>query len=310
MTNIINQKIPVILLLTLLVASCASLETETVPVPEDYEQTVNEWKEYRIDRLTEPTGWLRLTDLIWLEEGENRFGSGENMGIRFPEGTIPEYAGVFTLDSGIVHMNVADDVLIENEGEPVDEKMIFDGENRPEFTHEDLIWYVDTRGDQHGIRLYNQDSPEADQFEGFPFYPLDPEWHLKGRFVPAPDGHTITIVNVLGDTIERESPGSVEFRVDGELYSLDAFESASGLFLMFTDQTNRTDTYQAGRYMIIDLPDENGHTIIDFNKAYNPPCAFSKLTTCQLPPPQNRLDLTIPAGEQRPVGWEGREFDE
>lgn len=294
----------VFVLLLFLLISCKE-DLGQAPLPDNYEQSINEWKEYRISRLTEPTGWLRLADLIWLEEGENSFGSSPDSDIRFPEGTIPGFAGTFILLDGEVTMKVADDVIITHDGSPVQEMVIFDGENRPEVEHEDLIWFVDSRGDTHGIRIYNRDTPKADRFDGFPFYPLDPAWHLQARFISWPDERTIPVVNVLGETIERESPGRVEFVIDGERYSLDAFESASGLFLMFTDQTGRTETFQGGRYMIIDHPDENGNTIIDFNKAYNPPCAFSKFTTCQLPPPQNRLDVEIPAGEQRPVEWDG-----
>jgi len=285
--------------------SCGSDKPGQAPVPDGYEEQITEWKEYRVDRLTEPTGWLRLADLIWLEEGENSFGSGAEVDIRFPAGTIAEDAGKFILYGDHVEMEVTGDITISHDGEAVHQMVIFDGENRPEIHHEDLIWYVDTRGDRHGIRIYNQDTPEADAFNGFPFYPLDPAWHREARFIPWEEDRTISIVNVLGDTIDRHSPGKVEFTIDGEIYSLDTFESASGLFLMFTDQTGRTETYQAGRYMIINHPDEVGNTVIDFNKAYNPPCAFSKLTTCQLPPTQNRLDVEITAGEKRPVGWEG-----
>lgn len=300
-----------IAIITLLLTGCSNeFEPGPAPVPENYTEQINEWKEYRVSRLTEPTGWLRLADLIWLDEGENSFGSSPDMDIQFPEGSIPDQAGTFILTENRVEMIVNDGITITHDGEPVSSMVIFDGENRPEIEHQDLIWFVDTRGNQHGIRIYNQDTPEADAFGGFPFYPLQPEWHLKARFIPWADERAIPIVNVLGDTIERESPGRVEFMIDGELYTLDAFESASGLFLMFTDLTGRTETYQAGRYMIIEHPDEEGNTVIDFNKAYNPPCAFSKLTTCQLPPPQNRLNVEIPAGEKRPVGWEGLTMDE
>lgn len=113
-------------------------------------------------------------------------------------------------------------------------------------------------------------------------------------------------MNVLGEENDKESPGKVEFSIDGEIYSLDAFESKSGLFLMLWDETSQTETYQAGRYMIVPHPDEDGNVIIDFNKAYNPPCAFSVFTTCELPPSQNRLAVAIEAGEKRPVGWVGR----
>ena len=202
-------------------------------------------------------------------------------------------------------MNVADGVTITHEGDPVDEMVIFDGENRPHLQHGDLEWFIDSRGDTHGVRLYNKDNPKADAFDGFPFYPLDPKGHLKASFIPNSDSTSITVDNVLGETVQRYSPGTVEFMIDGEIHTLDAFESRSGLFLIVADETNQTETYQAGRYMIIPPPDENNETIIDFNKAYNMPCAFSKFTTCQLPPPQNRLDVTITAGEKRPVEWEG-----
>ena len=294
------------LIFMLLFSSCAEkVQLGTAPVPADYENQISEWKEYRIDVLTDPTNWLRLDGIYWLEEDTNTFGSGSEQDLTFPEGTIPNYAGSFLLDDGIITMRVADGVTITHEGEPINEMVIFDGENRPHLEHGDLEWFVDTRGSMHGIRLYNKDNPKADAFDGFPAYPLSPEWHLQARFVPNQDSFSITVDNVLGEEVERFSPGNIEFSIDDTLYSVIAFEANSGLFIMFADETNRTETYHAGRYMIIPFPDENNMTIIDFNKAYNPPCAFNEFTTCQLPPPQNRLDVPIEAGEKRPVGWEG-----
>ena len=293
-----------VLILAFIVA-CENNDLGQAPVPDNYEEQINEWKEYRVGVLTSPTDWLRLHGIYWLEEGENTFGSGSEQDFQFPEGKIPEYAGIFILENGQVTMSVRDGVTITHEGEPVDEMVIFDGENRPHLLHGDLEWFIDSRGDTHGVRLYNKDNPKADAIDGFPFYPLDPEWHLKANFIPNADSTSITVDNVLGETVTRYSPGTVEFMIDGEIYTLDAFESRSGLFLIFADETNKTETYQAGRYMIIPPPDQNNETIIDFNKAYNMPCAFNKFTTCQLPPPQNRLDIAITAGEKRPVEWEG-----
>ncbi len=289
----------------LILIGCEGKDLGQAPVPDNYMETINEWKEYRIGVLTSPTDWLRLHGLYWLEEGENTFGSGEEQDFQFPEGKIPDHAGVFILENEQVTMQVAEGVIITHEGEPVDEMVIFDGENRPHLQHGDLEWFIDSRGDQHGVRLYNKDNPKADAFDGFPAYPVDPKWRLKANFIPNSDSTTITVDNVLGETVKRYSPGTVEFMIDGEIYTLDAFESRSGLFLIFADETNKNETYQAGRYMIIPRPDENNKTIIDFNKAYNMPCAFNKFTTCQLPPPQNRLDVAITAGEKRPVEWKG-----
>ena len=291
---------------SLLLLNCSSAELGPKPLPDNYEQLHQEWLDYRISVLTDTTGWLRLQNLIWFEEGENSFGSGEEQDVKFPENSIPQNAGTFILDNGEVSMIVNDGIEIRHEGELVD-TLLMVGESvdeRVHATYEDLTWFIDSRGDQRGVKVFSMDTPKADRFDGFPAYPLQQEWYHTGRFIPHPEGTTIEIANVLGEVDENNSPGTVEFLVNGEIYTIDALESSSGLFLMFTDSTNRTETYQAGRYMIIDPPN-NGLVTLDFNKAYNPPCAFNPYTTCQLPPPQNRLDVAIPAGEKRPVEWEG-----
>jgi uncharacterized protein len=288
-----------------LLSGCADDKLGPAPVPDNYLESIEEWKQYRIDVLSGPTNWLRLDGIYWIEEGENSFGSGEDQDLQFPEGTIPGHAGVVILEDDMITMKVADGVTITLEGEPVEEMVLFDGENRPNVEHADLEWFIDTRGDRHGIRLYNKENPKADAFDGFPAYSVDPDWHLKARFIPHSDSISVTLDNVIGEEIERFSPGTIEFEAGGERQTVLAFEASSGLFIMFSDETNKTETYHAGRYMIIPFPDDKNKTIIDFNKAYNPPCAFSRYTTCQLPPPQNRLNVSIPAGEKRPVDWEG-----
>ncbi|MEX1010712.1 MAG: DUF1684 domain-containing protein [Balneolaceae bacterium] len=279
------------------------------PLPEGYEASVEEWKKYRVGVLTDSTGWLRLVDLIWLDEGVNTFGSGESVDIRFPEGTISDFAGRFILADSTVRMEVDESAEITWKGDSVSNLTLIEGDHgdeRIEVQHDPLIWFIDKRDDdQYGVRLFSLDTPKADAFEGFPAYPLDPAWHMRARFIPYPEGSTIRVVNVLGNEIDRPTPGRLEFTIDGNLYTLDAFEGSSGLFLMMADETNRTETYQAGRYLMVDPPDEDGYTVIDFNRAYNMPCSFNRFTTCQLPPPQNRLDVAITAGEQRPVDWDG-----
>lgn len=277
----------------------------SAPVTENYEQTIADWKEYRVNVLKGPTNWLRLHNIYWLNEGENSFGSGSDVDIRFPDGSIDENAGIFTLRDGQVFMQVNEPVTITHEGEPVSDFLLFDGENRLHAEHKQLEWFVDSRGDQHGIRLYNKDNPAADAFTGFPFFPLQPEWHLHAEFIPNNEQTTITVDNVLGEQIDRVSPGNIRFSIDVNLFDVIAFEANSGLFIMFSDHTSGEETYHAGRYMIIPFPDENNQTLIDFNRAYNPPCAFHTLTTCQLPPLQNRLDVAITAGEKTPVEWTG-----
>ncbi len=295
-----------IIILLLLFAACGQTELGPAEVPNNYSEQIEEWKQNRVESLKAPTGWLRLSGMFVLEEGENTFGSGADRDVRFPEGAIPENAGTFIYENGHVVMQVADGVEVLHDEESVSEMVLYDGEEAPRVEHGSLEWFVITRDDITAIRLYNKENEQADAFTGFPAYPVDPEWKRKARFIPNPEGATISIVNVLGQQVDARSPGVLEFTINGETFTLDALEGGERMFIILGDETNRTETYQAGRYMYIDYPEDGSeYTVIDFNKAYNPPCAFNVYTTCQLPPPQNRLETAITAGEKRPVEWEG-----
>ena len=127
---------------------------------------------------------------------------------------------------------------------------------------------------------------------------MDLKWRVEAEFVPHEDKSTINITNILGQTNPQESSGSLHFTIDDETYSLDVIDSGDSFFIPFADDTNRSDTYGSGRFIYTDTPDEGNKVIIDFNKAYNPPCALNPHTTCSLPPQQNRLSLSITAGEK------------
>ncbi len=297
-----------ITLLSLLMIACSRSDLGKAPLPDDYQEQFNEWQDSRMESLTNPTGWMRLAGMYWLEEGENSFGTGDQADIKFPDGTLPEYAGEFILANGKVTLKAANGVEFIHVGESFQQKEIFDGEEALSIQYGSLEWLVIKREDLIGIRLYNKDNPKVDAFTGFERYPLNPEWHLKAKFIPAEDGETISIVNILGQLVDTPTPGTIEFMKNGEIYTLDALEGTDQMFLIVGDLTNQTETYQAGRYIYIDYPEEGSdYTIIDFNKIYNPPCSYNLFTTCQLPPIQNRLDLEITAGEKRPQNWEGLE---
>ena len=295
------------LLISIVVASCTSRVPGQAEIPDDYFDQVEEWKESRIESLTAPTGWMRLAGMYWLSEGENRFGSSEDADVRFPDGTIPGIAGSFILqEDGTVRITVAEGVDITFQGEPVSDMIVYDGDEAYNLEYGSLEWLVIVREEITAIRLYNKENEKVDAFRGFPAYDVDPQWNREARYIPYPDGTTIPIVNVLGQQVETTTPGRVEFTLNGTLYSIDALEGSNRMFIILGDLSNRDETYQAGRYMYIDYPEEGSEfTVIDFNKAYNPPCAYNLYTTCQLPPLQNRLDVAIKAGEMRPVEWEG-----
>lgn len=285
---------------------CNQNKLGQAPLPENYQEELEAWKADRLESLTNPTGWMRLAGMYWLEEGKNSFGSNRNADIKFPEGTIPDIAGTITKKDSLVTMQVADGVAITHSEEPVRELTIYDGGEAPHLEYGSLEWLVIEREDMMGIRLYNKENEKVDQFKGFDTYPVNAEWHVKARLIPHPKETTIPVINVLGQNTETPSPGILEFIVDGEIHTLAALEGSTRMFVILGDLTNKTETYQAGRYLYIDYPEEGSdYTVIDFNKAYNPPCAFSTFTTCQLPPAQNQLDIAVTAGERRAVGWAG-----
>ncbi|MFU8811602.1 MAG: DUF1684 domain-containing protein [Balneolaceae bacterium] len=298
-----------LLTLSLLAGCTGDRSAEVAELPEGYHQQLQEWKEYRIDVLKGPTNWLRLVDIAWLPNGEATIGSAPDVDVQFPERALPPAAGVIESAGDNVELTAAQSSGMQMDGQDISGQTVTihdDDGNAPEITSGDFIWFADRRGDEIGLRMYDQSLERADQFDGFPFYEVNPEWYKAAQFIPYDAPKPIAIANVLGDMVERESPGYIEFSVDGESVTLDVFEANSGLFIMFTDHTNRTDTYQAGRYLIIDFPNEEGRTVADFNRTYNPPCAFNTFTVCQLPPPQNRLPFAIEAGEQRPPNmWKG-----
>ena len=295
-----------LIIFLLLLSACSRSDLGEAPLPDDYQKQFETWQESRMESLTNPTGWMRLAGMYWLEDGENSFGTGDQADIKFPEGTLPTYAGEFMLADGKVTLQAADDVEFTYNEEPFQQREIYDGEEALSIQYGSLVWLVIERGDLIGIRLYNKDNPKVDDFTGFERYPIVPEWHLKAKFIPADDGETISIVNVLGQLMDAPTPGTIEFMKNGEIYTLDALEGTDQMFLIVGDLTNKTETYQAGRYLYIDYPEEgSNYTVIDFNKLYNPPCAYNLFSTCQLPPVQNRLNLEITAGEKRPQDWEG-----
>ena len=241
----------VVVLILILLTGCQKKELGPVEVSENYVQEVEAWKQDRVEDIKSPTGWLRLAGMFWLDEGENSFGSGENQDVQLPEGTIPENAGTFVYEDGRVTMFVNDGVTITHEGEPVEEMVLFDGVNEDTLNvqHESLEWFVIKRSDLVGIRLYNKENEQADQFTGFDTYPIDEKWNRKARFIPNPEGATVSIVNVLGQQEDLPSPGVLEFSIGGEIYTLDAIDSDDNMFMIVGDETNETETYQAGRYI-------------------------------------------------------------
>ncbi len=266
-----------------------------------YKAEIETWHHKRVEDLKAPNGWLNLIGLLWLDEGLNTFGSGKMNNVVFPAGKIPEQAGFFSLKQNTVTMDVAKNVVIKVNGQPVKSIVIFnpDSIRQPLAEFDSLRWTIIKRDDKFGVRLRDLSHADVKNFKGIDRYPVSTGWRLEANWEPAKDSlRTINITNVLGQITAQSSPGTLSFVIDDKEYKLDVLQgSKEEYFIIFADSTTGKETYGAGRFIYV-KKQVDGKTIIDFNKAYNPPCAFTEYATCPLPPRQNTLPVAITAGEK------------
>ncbi|MBC5775483.1 DUF1684 domain-containing protein [Pontibacter sp. KCTC 32443] len=298
-----NLVYAIVLAVTTLFAACTSAPDTVKTSQTDnaaYKASIEEWHKERINNLKKEDGWLALAGLFWLEPGENTFGSAPDNDLVFPEGKIAAKAGTFILADNQVKVKLNDGVEVQLDSKPVQEALVYtsDSVEAPRLKHGPLTWFVIKRGDKYGVRLLDTESEVRTTFKGIDRYEVNPDWKLTARLEPNVSGRKISINNVLGQTSGEETPGALVFTVGGKEYKLDALKEGNQLFVIFADKTNGHETYGAGRYLYTDLPDANGNVTIDFNKAYNPPCAFVTYATCPLPPKQNFLPIPVPVGEK------------
>ena len=258
------------------------------------------WRKEREQRLKANDGWLTVAGLFWLKEGENRAGSDPSFEIVLPQGRAPTRIGVFDFANGQTRFRVASGAHVTVNGNPVTTADLkSDADDRPDLLQfGDFTMFVIKRGPKYGIRLRDLHSPMREQFNGLHWYPVKEQYRVVAKFVPYDHPQKIAIVNVLGQTDYEPSPGYVVFQLMGHSYRLDPVTEGDLLFFIFRDQTAAKTTYGAGRFLYAE-PAKEGKVVLDFNKAVNPPCAFTPYATCPLPPKQNRLQVKIEAGEMR-----------
>jgi uncharacterized protein len=271
---------------------------------EDYRQKIETFRKERNEGLKREDGWLTLVGLFWLKPGENRLGSDPGNAVILPEGKAPALAGVLTREGDKVHLTVEPGVALTADGKEIKPgqpgiDLQIDASGKPTVLElGSLNFYVIKRGDRLGVRIKDRQSPLRASFKGLDTYPIRPEWRIVARFEPYKD-KKIPIANIVGLVEDNPSPGAVVFEWQGKTYRIDALEGSpeGGLFLVFGDKTNGKETYGAGRFLDTDPP-KDGKVVVDFNTAYNPPCAFTAFATCPLPPAQNKLAVAIEAGEK------------
>lgn len=265
-----------------------------------WREEVEVWHRERQERLREPDGWLTLVGLYWLREGENRFGSHPSNDLVFPEAT-PELMGTLYRRGTEVRLEAVPDAGIHHDGAEVRSLYLrSDADGPPTVLRAgSLSFYLIVRGEDVGLRVKDSASPGLQAFSGIKRYPVDPAWRLVARFEGYDAPRSLDVPNVLGKSFQEPSPGAVIFEVDGETQRIEALNGDGGeLFLVFGDRTNGGETYGGGRFLYTDPPTADARVVVDFNRAYNPPCVFTPYATCPLPPPQNRLPFEVRAGEK------------
>jgi uncharacterized protein (DUF1684 family) len=266
-----------------------------------YKNEILEWDKKRMESLKSATGWVNLSGLFWLKEGENKFGSADGNELVFKEKDFPAQLGTFLLKGNEVVWTTAGDHAVFVEREKIKTAIIFSGEeeNAPQLAFQTFRWSVIKREDLIGIRFRDLASPLLEKLQHIPRYTIDQDWKINAR-IEKSALPSVSILNVLGQTTQEKSPGKVIFEFKGKSYSLDVVdEGTTNLFVLFGDETNAKDTYPTGRFLYIPRPDADGNTVIDFNKAFNPPCAFTPFATCPIPPKQNILPFAVKAGERK-----------
>ena len=263
-----------------------------------YQKSVEQWRQDYEAKLKADDGWLTVSGLLWLHEGENSFGSAPGNDVVLPQ-PVPAKGGHFDLHAGKTTVHVNPGVPVTMGGKSVETAELRPDSKQDRLVLGDLTFFVHATGGRFAIRLKDKNSKLRRDFKGLHWFPVNPSYRVDARFTPYSSPREVQIDTVLGDHDILMIVGAVTFTLRGRECKLEAEQEASGnLFIVFRDLTSRTETYQAARFLDT-LPPSNGTVELDFNKAYNPPCAYNPYTTCPLPTPGNRLQMEIPAGEKR-----------
>ncbi len=284
--------------IAILLAALALLIPQTAP--QGYREGIEHWRRQRRALLQSEDGWLTVVGLFWLKEGRNTAGTGPDNNLVLPEGSAPPRVGNFEFHDGKTTFQAASGVQASVNGRPAGRAILKpDTSGAADLLRiRDLTMFVIERGGRYAVRVKDKNSRARREFQGLDYFPVNERYRIRGRFVPYNPPRKVSIPNILGGTEEDTSPGYVVFALDGREFRLVPVNSGDMLFFIFKDPTARKETYPAGRFLFTGLP-EKGEVELDFNKAVNPPCAFTDFATCPLPPEENILPVRIEAGEMR-----------
>jgi uncharacterized protein (DUF1684 family) len=252
-------------------------------VSDEHRRSIELWREARVQRLRSPDGWLTLVDRVLLEEGDNQ---------------LP--IGIITLEGGKARLRARPEVTLN--GAPAGERELRSDEGGPSdsLAFEGRVYELFRRGGAFAVRVKDPQAPALLQFSGLEYFPIDPTWRIVGRWERYQPPRQALHQYDLGAGLPRQVPGLARFEVAGRPCSLEPVLEEDGrrLFFVFSDQTNQSESYPAGRFLYATVPGGD-EVVLDFNLAFNPPCAFTDFATCPITPQQNRLPIAVSAGEKR-----------
>jgi uncharacterized protein len=266
-----------------------------------HRREIEAWRAGREQRLTADGGWLTVSGLFWLRPGANSFGADAGNVIVLPAHSAPARAGRFVLEGRQVTAEVLPGVTVTLAGKPVTRAPLSPGGGgtAPDvLALGDLTLQIIERGERLGVRLKDNRSEARRRFKGLRYFPIRSSFRVTARFVAHPKPVTLTVPSTIDQPQQLPSPGRAEFELAGKKLRLDAAleDGEKQLMFIFRDGTSGKSSYGAGRFLYTDLP-KDSKVVLDFNKAYSPPCAFTAHATCPLPPPQNHLPVAVEAGE-------------
>jgi uncharacterized protein (DUF1684 family) len=275
-----------------------------------HRDSITMWQASRQQAIYGPTGWATVLGLWWVEPGEISVGSDSSNKVILPRDHSPARVGSLFITKDSTWFVVAKGVKATVDSQPVTSVRMH-SDLEPKYTllrSGSLMIYYLVREDRgvwkHALRIKDTASVARAAAEPFRYFPTDIKWRVQAKFVKSPKPDSLNIISVLGTETRMSHEGDLQFAIDGTKYSLMAIrepeDHGQNLFLMFTDSTSRKETYPATRYLYVTPPDSLGRAIIDFNKAYNPPCAFTKFATCPFPPKGNHIPIRIEGGEWNP----------
>jgi uncharacterized protein (DUF1684 family) len=287
-----------IAILAMLAAACGRAEPDVDPAA--YEQEVLDWRAGRLERLLAPTGYLNQIGLYWLEPGAYVIGSDPSSDIVVPATSASRIGEISVSDDG-VRLVVQDGVEVLSEGQSVTDIVMPPDTSGTAIlvSHRSLAWMVIERGGKLAIRIRDFEHPFVGSFGPLPYYEIDPSLRVTAKLERYAEPRTITVDTVIeGFQQYPVAPGVALFELNGQQYELEPTISGDQLFFVFGDETNRDETYGAGRFVYADTPGDDGVLVLDFNKSYSPPCAFNDFSTCPIASPRNRLPIRVEAGEK------------